>query len=315
MAIIKLSAIERRRLSAFVTCFVIAIVAWIFTTLSNPYKFSIKQVIVFKNAPQKRAFHPLQPDTVNATVQGTGWQMLMFRMSDEKKVVTVDLHTIDPKNYVVLSSQLKQINANKDMEHEIIAITPDTLFFDFSSRTVKRVPVELVQAVNYQKQFAQSDNINIKPRYVTISGPAEILKKITSWKTDTIKINNANEDYYGRIKVQGVREGNLSVLPKTVMVNIPIDEYTEKTIEVPVKLVNNHNYYDVKIFPQKVKVTFTTSLTRYPDLSEDDFEAVADLELWRHNGYSVLPIKVTRMPSYSKVVKIVPQNIDFIIKK
>lgn len=315
MAIIKLSAIERRRLSAFVTCLVIAIFAWMFTTLSNPYKFSIKQVVVFKNAPQKRAYHALQPDTVNAVVQGTGWQMLMFRMNDEKKAITVDLHTIDPKNYVVLSSQLKQINANKDMEHEIIAITPDTLFFDFSSRTVKRVPVELVQAINYQKQFAQSDNINIKPRYVTISGPAAVLATIKSWKTDTVKINNANEDFYGRIKVQGVKEGNLSVLPKTVMVNIPIDEYTEKTIEVPVKLINNHNYYDVKIFPQKVKVTFTTSLTQYPDLNEDDFEAVADLELWRHNGYSVLPVKVTRMPSYSKVVKIVPQNIDFIIKK
>ncbi|MET3979402.1 YbbR domain-containing protein [Mucilaginibacter sp. UYP25] len=315
MAIIKLSAIERRRLSAFVTCLVIAIVAWMFTTLSNPYKFSIKQVIVFKNAPQKRAFHPLQPDTVNAMVQGTGWQMLMFRMNDEKKAITVDLHTIDPKNYVVLSSQLKQINTNKELEHEIIAITPDTLFFDFSSRTVKRVPVELVQAITYQKQFAQSDNVNIKPRYVTISGPAEVLKKISTWKTDTVKINDANEDFYGRIKVQGVKEGNLSVLPKTVTVNIPIDEFTEKTIDVPVKLINNNKYYDVKIFPQKVRVTFTTSLTNYPDLNEDDFEAVADLELWRHNGYTVLPVKVTRSPSYSRVVKIVPQNIDFIIKK
>ncbi|MFD0764128.1 YbbR-like domain-containing protein [Mucilaginibacter lutimaris] len=315
MAIIKLSAIERRRLSAFVTCLVIAIVAWMFTTLSNPYKFTVKQVVVFKNVPQKRAFHPLQPDTVNALVQGTGWQMLMFRMNDEKKAITVDLHTLDTKNYVVLSSQLKQINAGRDMEHDIIALTPDTLFFDFSSRTVKRVPVELVQAINYQKQFAQSDNVNIKPRYVTISGPAEMINKIISWKTDTVKLNDANEDFYGRVKLQGVKEGNLSVLPKSVMVNIPIDEYTEKTIEVPVKLVNNHKYYDVKIFPQKVKVTFTTSLTNYPDLNEDDFEAVADLDLWRNNGYTVLPVKVTRSPSYSKVVKIMPQNIDFIIKK
>lgn len=315
MAIIKLSAIERRRLSAFITCLVIAILAWVFTTLSNPYKFSVKQAVVFKNPPQKRAFHPLQPDTVNAIVQGTGWQMLFFRMNEDKKPITVDLHTIDPKNYVVLSSQLKQINAKREPDQEIIAITPDTLFFDFSSRTVKRVPVELVTSIKYQKQFAQSDNIVVKPRYVTISGPAEVLKNITSWKTDSIKINDANEDYYGRVKVQGVKEGNLSVLPRTIMVNIPIDEYTEKTIEVPVRLINNHNYYDVKVFPQKVKVTFTTSLTNYPDLSEDDFEAVADLELWRHSGYSVLPVRVTRMPSYSKVVKIVPQNIDFIIKK
>jgi YbbR domain-containing protein len=315
MAIIKLSAIERRRLSAFITCLVFAIFAWLFTTLSNPYKFTIKQVLIFRNAPQKRAFHPLQSDTVNAIVQGTGWQMLFSKFNDDKKVVSVDLHTLDSKNYVVLSTQLKQINANKDVEHEIIAINPDTLFFDFSNRTIKKVPIELVTAIKYQKQFAQSDDIVLMPKYVTISGPAEVLNKITSWKTDSIKLNEANEDFNSRINLRGVREGNLNIVPKSVIVNIPIDEYTEKTIEVPVKLINNHNYYDVKVFPQKVKVTLTTSLNNYPDLNEDDFEAVADLELWRHNGYSVLPVKVTRLPSYSKVVKIEPQNVDFIIKK
>jgi YbbR domain-containing protein len=315
MAIIKLSAIERRRLSAFITCLVFAIFAWLFTTLSNPYKFTIKQVLTFRNAPQRRAFHPLQSDTVNAIVQGTGWQMLFSKFNEDKKVVSVDLHTLDSKNYVVLSTQLKQINANKDVEHEIIAINPDTLFFDFSNRTIKKVPIELVTAINYQKQFAQSDNIVIMPKYVTISGPAEVLNKITSWKTDSIKLNEANEDFNSRINLRGVKEGNLNIVPKSVIVNIPIDEYTEKTIEVPVKLINNHNYYDVKVFPQKVKVTLTTSLNNYPDLNEDDFEAVADLELWRHNGYSVLPVKVTRLPSYSKVVKIEPQNVDFIIKK
>jgi YbbR domain-containing protein len=315
MAIIKLSAIERRRLSAFITCLVFAIFAWLFTTLSNPYKFTIKQVLTFRNAPQKRAFHPLQSDTVNAIVQGTGWQMLFSKFNEDKKVVSVDLHTLDSKNYVVLSTQLKQINANKDVEHEIIAINPDTLFFDFSNRTIKKVPIELVTAINYQKQFAQSDDIVIMPKYVTISGPAEVLNKITSWKTDSIKLNEANEDFNSRINLRGVKEGNLNIVPKSVIVSIPIDEYTEKTIEVPVKLINNHNYYDVKVFPQKVKVTLTTSLNNYPDLNEDDFEAVADLELWRHNGYSVLPVKVTRLPSYSKVVKIEPQNVDFIIKK
>ncbi|GGH20100.1 hypothetical protein GCM10007352_31890 [Mucilaginibacter phyllosphaerae] len=286
-----------------------------FTALSNPYKFTIKQVVTFRNAPQKRAFHPLQSDTVNTIVQGTGWQLLFAKFNEDKKVINVDLHTLDAKNYVVLTAQLKQINAKKDLDHEIISVSPDTLFFDFSSRTVKKVPVELVSAISYQKQFAQSDHIIIKPRYVTISGPAEMLARITSWKTDTVKMNGANEDFSGRVSLQNVREGNLDILPKSVMVNIPIDEYTEKTVEVPVKLINNHNYYDVKVFPQKVKVTLTTSLTNYPDLNEDDFEAVADLDQWRHNGYSTLLVKVTRLPSYSKVVKIIPQNVDFIVKK
>ncbi|MBK0380844.1 CdaR family protein [Mucilaginibacter segetis] len=315
MAIIKLSAIERRRLSAFITCLVVAILAWVFTALSNPYKFTVKQIISFKNAPQKRAFHPLQSDTVNTIVQGSGWQMLFSRMNDDKKVIEVDLHTLENRNYVVLSSQLKQINFKKQINNEIIAVNPDTLFFDFSSRRVKKVPVKLITLLKYQKQFAQSAPVSIKPAFVTISGPAEILSKIDSWETDSVVLNGLNESYNARVKLRPSTEGNLEVLPKSVMVNIPVDEFTEKTLEIPVKLINNHNYYDVKIFPQKVKVTFTTSLTKYPDTNEDVFEAVADLDKWKLGGYSVLPVKLTHIPSYSKIVKVEPRNIDFIVKK
>jgi YbbR domain-containing protein len=315
MAIIKLSAIERRRLSAFVTCLVVAFFAWLFTALSNPYKFTVKQVLTFKNAPQKRAFHPLQSDTVSAIVQGTGWQMLFSRINDESKPVTVDLHTLESRNYVVLSTQLKQINFKKDINHEVVAFNPDTLYFDFSSRTVKKVPVKLVSSIRYQPQFAQADNITIIPAQVTVSGPAEVLKNITSWSTDSVKGDEVNESINTRISLRPSMEGNLSVLPKSVLVNIPIDEYTEKTLQIPVKLINNHNYYDVKVFPQKVKVTFTTSLTKYPEINEDDFEAVADLDQWRRNGYSVLPVRISHLPSYTKIVKVEPQVVDFIVKK
>jgi hypothetical protein len=106
MAIIKLSAIERRRLSAFITCLVVAIFAWLFTTLSNPYKYTVKQAINFKNAPLKRAFHPLQSDTIEAIVQGTGWQMLFSKMN-EQKPISIDLRTLDTKNFIVLNAQVK----------------------------------------------------------------------------------------------------------------------------------------------------------------------------------------------------------------
>jgi YbbR domain-containing protein len=315
MAIIKLSAIERRRLSVFVTCLVFAAFAWLFTALSNTYKFPVKQIISYKNLPQKRAFYPLQGDTVNAIVQGTGWQMLFSKVDYNNKPINVDIHTLETKNFVVISQQLKQINAKKDFSHEIITVNPDTLFFDFSNRIIKRVPVEVVSDIKYQKQYAQSNDIFIKPRYVTISGPAEVLAGIKTWKTDSVKLKNVNDDFSGRVALQKPKEGNLAIIPRGVTVTIPVDEYTEKTLEIPVKVINNQRYYDVRVFPQKVKVTFTTSLTDYPEMNEDDFEAVADLDLWRHNGYNTLPVKVTRMPSYSRVTKIEPQVIDFIIKR
>jgi YbbR domain-containing protein len=124
-----------------------------------------------------------------------------------------------------------------------------------------------------------------------------------------------NETMRGRINMQAPKEGSISISPKSVQVVLPVDEFTEKTISIPVKLTNNRNYYNVKVFPQKVKVTFTTSLSRFAEMDEDFFEASADLSLWRERGYNTLPVKLTRLPSYCKIVKIEPQNIDFIVRR
>lgn len=314
MPIIKLSAIERRRLSAFITCLVLAIIAWVFVSLSNNYKYTTKEVVNFKNAPQKRAFHSLQSDTVDVIMQGTGWQMLFSKIRMQDRVVNIDLHTLDNRNYVVLGSQLKQINIERDAANQVLSISPDTLYFDFTNRAVKRVPVKLQLAISYQKRFALSNNIAIKPAYVTISGPANKVDKFTRWLTDSLKLKNINETYNTRLNLQPVNDGSVVIYPKIVEVSIPVDEFTEKTMEVPVKLVND-NYANVKIFPQKVKVTFTVSLNKYAETDEDFFEATADLNLWRKFGYTSLPVKFTQLPPFCKIVSIEPRNVDFIVKK
>jgi hypothetical protein len=288
---------------------------WIITVLSNPYSYTVKGVLNFKNTPQKRAFHSLQSDTINITVNGSGWEMLFSKMNQQKKAITVDLRTLENKSYVVLSSQLDDINSKKEIGKQVTGFYPDTLYFDFSNRKEKRVPVELVSAVKYQHQFSQSGDVTIKPAYVIINGPSDVIDKITAWKSDSLQLDSVGETVHTLLNLQTAKEGNVSIYPKNVQVTIPVDEFTEKTLLVPVKLIHNPNYYDVKVFPQKVRATFTTSLKRYTQIDEDFFEATADLDLWRQHGYKVLPVVLTKIPQFCKVVKIEPQNIDFIVKK
>jgi len=314
MAIIKLSANEQRRLSAFFTCLVLAALAWLCITLSNPYNYTVKRVLSYKNIPQKRSFHSLQSDTVDVTIKGTGWQMLYTMMHGSSNVLTADLSSLNTGNYVVLGTQQTQI-VDGNTNHDVVSFNPDTLYFDFLNRMVKRVPVKLLSNINYQQQFAQANTPILRPSYITIVGPTDRLSKITEWDTDSLIVKKAGETIRTRINLQPVNEGNITIYPKAVDVIYPIDEFTEKTLQIPVKLVNNIDFYNVKIFPQKITVTFVTSLRRYAETSEDYFEADADLNLWKNNGYSTLPVKLTRIPPFCKVISIDPQNIDFIIKK
>ncbi|RKR84763.1 YbbR-like protein [Mucilaginibacter gracilis] len=315
MAIIKLSKNERRRVSVFFTCLFLAFGAWVLTMLSNRYTYQSKMAVTFVNPPLRRSFRSLQADTVDARVQGSGWDMMFSRMNMQDNHIAVNLKTLDNHNYILLSSQLKAINEKRAANQQILSFDPDTLYFDFSSRAVKRVPVVLQYNVVFKRQFIISDDILLNPNYVTISGPAKTLANINYWKTDSLKLTGVEDPVDQVVRLQPVAESNMSIFPKSVRVHIPVSEFTEKTVEVPVKLINNKNYYNVKIIPQKVKITFTVALNKYAQTDEHAFEAIADLDFWESKGYKQLPVKVTLFPPYCKLVRIEPQNVDFIVKE
>jgi hypothetical protein len=56
-------------------------------------------------------------------------------------------------------------------------------------------------------------------------------------------------------------------------------------------------------------------LSNYSNIERGDFEVSADLNNWKSKGYVQLPLVVSKFPEFCKLVKIEPQNIDFIIQK
>jgi hypothetical protein len=315
MAIIKLSKNERRRLSVFFTCLVLAFLAWALTMLSKNYPYTFKAALAYTNTPTHRSFRSLQADSADVTVEGSGWNLLFSAMKLNSQAIPVSLKGLDSKNYIVLNSQVKAINDKWAADQKIVSFNPDTLYFDFSTRLIKRVPIQLLSNIKFQHQYDFSGNAILKPDYVTVSGPANVLEHITVWSTDSLILANIADTVERTIHLKPATESNINIYPKTVQVKLPVDEYTEKTIAIAVKLTNNKDYYNVKIFPKKVKVTFTVPLSKYTATDETFFEAVADLTLWHDQGMHQLPVKMMRVPPFCKVVKIEPQNIDFIVNQ
>lgn len=316
MAIIKLTRAERRKISAFFTCLIMAVIAWIFVTMSNNYTFPVKVALIYKNQPLRKAFYALQSDTVTAVIGGTGWQKLLANItSAPNRSVNVNLQQLETQNFIVLSSQLVLINQKSDKNRQIISFNPDTVYFDFAARKVKRVPVSLNTNISYQRQYGRSGNVILKPEFVTISGPAAYVDAVSDWKTDSLTAKKVVANVNANLKLQLPKENNVSVYPKTVDVTIPVDEFTEKTLDIPIKLINNSIYSKVTLLPKKVKVTFRVSLNNYPDVNTDFFEAVADLDSWQKNGMNILPVKLKQRPDYCSIVSVQPASVNFIVHK
>lgn len=315
MPFIKLTKIERKRFVVLLICLIGAAATWLFITFDQKYPYIVKTQLLYKDEPQKKAFKALQPDIVDLEVEGTGWQLLFSRLHLNPQSITVSLAKLNAQNHVVLSEQLPQINKQLGSQQKIISVKPDTLYFDFSKRTNKRVPLKLLRKLSFTKQYGISNKIQLSPAYVNISGPQEELAKISVWYTDTLKLSNLHQSVNARVLIKQNISNNISIYPTSVDVKIPIDEFTEKTIEVPLKVINNNDFYDIRLFPKKVAVTFMVALSNYQQVDADFIEAVVDVNEWKQWHHPKFTVKISRFPDYCTLVKIVPNKINFIIEK
>ncbi len=315
MPFIKFSQSERRRISMFFICLTFALGAWLFFALSNSYVYQARTVVRFVNFPQNKAFHSLQSDTVKLQIEGTGWQLLFSKLRIKPQSVDIDLKDLNKQTFINLSDQLGYINRQFSSTQKVVYVQPDTLYFDFSSRAIKRVPVELVSNIQFLKQYGISDSVTINPAFVTVTGPKEDLSKIRVWRTDTLNAKNVGRKISSKIALKRPAIANINIYPSHAEVKIPVDEFTEKTIDVTIKVRNNRKYHDIKLLPEKVKITFMTALSNYSKIDRDFFEVVVDLDNWSQRSYKQLPLRITRFPDFCRLVRIEPQNVDFIINK
>lgn len=315
MAIVKLTIIEKRKVVGLFACLCLAIAAWLFMALNNKYVYTTKTVLVYKNFPSERAFHPLQSDTVDLQVEGSGWQLLFSRLRIKPQSVGVNLQLLDKRNYVVFSNQISAVNKQFASSQKIISVRPDTLYFDFTKRSVKKVPIKVVKKLGFEKQFALTGDIILTPKYVTVIGPLEELEKISHWDTDTVNLKNIANSATVRVGMQQTKLKNINIYPSTVEIKFPVDEFTEKTIEVPLKVINNKSFSSFSLYPKKVKITFLVGLNSYEQIDDSFIQAAVDVNEWKINNHNQFSVKITDFPEYCKLIKIVPNKIDFIVEK
>jgi hypothetical protein len=315
MPVPNLNKTQRRKLSIFIKCIVFSFLAWALFAVSNNYVFTVKSGVQYVNIPDNRAFHPLQSDTVNVQLEATGWQLLFSTLRSVRPTIQVDLSGLQSRNWIVLSNQIGFINRQFPENQRVMSVTPDTLYFDFSKQTERKVPVKALYNLQFSKQYDVIDKLRISPEYVTITGPLEDVVQIERWETDTIRYTNVNSNVHTVVDLKQNQRANINVYPTSVEVDIPVGEVTEKILEVPLKAENAKQFSSVKLLPGKVKLTVIVSLRDFTKVTANTFEAVVNMDDWIENDVRSLPVIITQMPDFCKLVKIEPQNVDFFVRK
>ena len=161
--------------------------------------------------------------------------------------------------------------------------------------------------------FKVSGDISITPRSINVYASDVVLDTLKEIKTIYTEIKKGNKTVTRTVQLEKI--DGVTLEPTSVTVTIPIEEYTEKTLEIPVICTNLPPHYTLRMFPAVVKVSCNVPLSRFKDVSADDFEiriSFADLE---QSASGTLPLQLNKKLSWVDVATISPDRIEFILEQ
>jgi YbbR domain-containing protein len=308
----------------FFLCLTFSLFFWLITVFNREYTTSISFATRFLNLPPEKILVNKLPKQVSVEVSGTGFELIGANFNAQSDTLFVDAFNVNKlynesaneHSFLLLNNQLPLIARQLGDRIKVNRIEPDTVKFSFGQKSEKRVPVKLNIKLSFAPQYQQSAPLKINPSSVVVRGPGIWLEDIDILETAPIVLRNLNKTTAISVPLQiEDKRANIEYATKTIRVEIPVERYTEKILEVPVVLTNAPAGYIAKSFPAKIRIKFNTSLSLFNQIKVSDFEIYADLKSVENAGSQRLKLKVIRQPEGISGLKLLPEKVEYVIRK
>jgi hypothetical protein len=300
----------------------LSFIFWYLNSLGKEIETEIRYPVRYINLPKERVLAEELPSRLNLYLKGPGYEILKLKLSGNRAPAILDISTLnyrrvpgskDLNYYLKTSGIIPKLKNDLRSECQILYVKPDTLFFKFDRIIVKRVPVISSVEVITDRQYFIKGGISIEPDSIKISGPLRILDTVANVRTKYRKFTGVNETVRRNINLD--LPDYFSASARKVSVTIPVEQFTEAELTVPVKIMNQPDSIDLKIFPDVVTVRGLVAVNDFKKLAEIPFEVIIDIGKVNLKSSERIPLEIRNVPPFLTSLRITPADVDFLIEK
>ena len=307
---------KSREFFVFLFFFVVAAGFWLLQTLNNDYETEFSVPVKLRNVPDDVVLISEPASEVRVRVKDKGTVLLNYMLGKSFYPLVIDFEEYKgtESNHVrIYSSQYqKKISAQLNASTQLLSMKPDTLEYYYSTGASKKVPVALQGKVSAGMQYYLPDTV-FTPDSVWVYASSDILDTITKAYTQPIVLENISDTLQRQV-VLSARRGTKFV-PASVSLMLPVDIYTEKTVEVSLQGVNFPPDKALRVFPSKIKITFQIGLSRFRQVTADDFHLHVSYAELLELGTDKYTVKLEDCPEGVSHVRFNPEQVDFLIEQ
>ena len=309
------------RIVIFLICIVIATLFWFLNALNKEYTVDLIFPVRYTNLPQNKVLANNPPDQFVLKVNSYGFTILRHKLSmafsplifNVNEFTGGRMETSPNSKFSIATRQfIKRFSGQVSNELEIVEIQPDTLYFEFDRIVQKKVKVKTAITYTLKRQFYPSGEITTEPDSVLVSGPESIMDTLACIRTKFQTYKDLDKDIQRNVQLE--QYDKLILDTKRVVLKIPMEEFTQKQLMVPIHVTGVPDNVSVKLFPDKVKVNFMVGLSHFNEITDKEFELAvtySDIE----NKKQMLDVTVRSQPQHVLSVSINPARVEYLIEK
>ena len=300
--------------SVFLLFLGITLLIWWSQTMSQNYDTQMKVPVNVADIPEnvRVTSRPVSQITVSLSGKGSSLRKSGRRGSRNVLRVSNSAFVMNHGHASLATSHLRDsLSAMLPASVSIRSIKPDSLVYQYAMQRSMKLPVEFDGTTESQDQFFL-ERIEFSPDSVL----AKILESDTA-------VHRAVADV-GQITLTSdtiIRSVALKAEPAVIFsqdevtMTVLSQQYTEKSLEVPITGVNFPEFVSLKSFPAKAVVTVWVKMSEYDRVTAADFQVVVDYNDISVSDASKAPLRIYSQPANVRNVRLQTRTVDYLMER
>jgi hypothetical protein len=277
------------------------------TTLTIPIHYvGIPQDIAIKNNP---------PTDITITVKDQGLRLFSYsRQNGTPILIDLSRHVNNNGNILITAAMLRsKVTQYLLPTTSIMDMRTDSFYVQFDKLYTAVRPVLVNSKIELAPQYMLSQKIEINPNRVEVYGPKSVIDTLKYVYAELIDIKGLNDTMHLACKLLKIPHVKYSA--ESVIVNLFVEHFTEKHIQIPITSINCPENYSIRTFPAFVNVSFFVGLSKFKTNNQNDIQVYLDYNDLKNSNDTKLRLKVKNNTTYLSNIRISPEEVEFLLER
>jgi hypothetical protein len=288
---------------------------WFVHALDKLRETTVNIPIHYVGIPQNVSIANSPPKELTITVKDQGLRLFTYSKNNVKPIdIDISKQVSKNRNILITSTFLK----NNVIQYllpttSVIDIHTDSFYIklDLLQKAIK--PIQFNSNIELATQYMISEKVQLHPNKIVVYGPKSIIDTLKSVSTEFIEVKNLSDTLFLKCNLKPIK--NVKFSSQQVKVNLFVEHFTEKRIQLPITSINCPPEYSIRTFPAFVQVSYFVGLSKFNSPAEKDIQVYLDYNDLKVFRASKIKLKIKNYTSYISNVRINPQDAEFLLEK